>query len=152
MLAISGIETTGFETAIGWIAPVLIAIAYILLNSFIREPNRKTFNAVMVAGAGSAYLSGGGFGVWELAFSAVMAVLAFNGLRSYRFIGIGWLLHTGWDVLHHLYGHPLLPFDPTSSLGCAICDPVLAVWFFAGAPSVSDVIRHRRAESSLHPI
>src|SRR5262249_35086219 len=60
--------------------------------------------------------------------------------RSYRFIGIGWLLHTGWDILHHLYGNPLLPFDPTSSLGCAICDPVIAAWCFAGAPSLLEII------------
>jgi Family of unknown function (DUF6010) len=134
---------TGFETPIQWIAPVLVALAYILLNSLIKEPHRKTFNAIMLAGAGGAYLSGGGFGVWEVAFCAVMAGVAWNGLRSYAFIGIGWLLHTGWDVLHHLYGHPLLPFDSTSSLGCAICDPVLAVWFFMGAPSLFDIFRSR---------
>jgi hypothetical protein len=29
----------------------------------------------------------------------------------------------------------------TSSLGCAICDPVIAVWCFAGAPSLHDIIR-----------
>src|SRR6266481_177631 len=54
---------------------------------------------------------------------------------------IGWLLHTGWDILHHLYGNPVLPFDATSSLGCAICDPVIAAWCFAGAPSLYEVIR-----------
>ncbi|PYU22172.1 MAG: hypothetical protein DMG30_15570 [Acidobacteria bacterium] len=46
----------------------------------------------------------------------------------HNFIGIGWLFHTGWDVLHHLYGNPIVPFVPTSSLGCAICDPVIAIW------------------------
>jgi hypothetical protein len=138
-------QAQGFETAIQWIAPVVVALVYILLNSLIREPHRKSFSAIMIAGAGAAYLSGGGFGLWEVAFCAVMTAVAWNGLRSYGFIGIGWLLHTGWDVLHHLYGHPLLPFDATSSLGCAICDPVLAAWFFAGAPSVFEVMRQRRA-------
>jgi hypothetical protein len=144
--------TAGFETTIGWMSPALFALAYILLNSFIREPHRKTFNAVMIAGAGSAYLSGGGFGVWELAFATVMVPFALNGLRSYRFIGIGWLLHTGWDILHHLYGSPVLPFDPTSSLGCAIFDPILAAWCFAGAPSILDVLRRGRAEPGPHPV
>jgi len=136
-------SNTGFETTIQWIAPVLVALVYILLNSMIKEPHRQSFNAIMLAGAGAAYLSGGGFGPWEVAFCAVMAAVAWNGLRSYAFLGIGWLLHTGWDVLHHLYGHPILSFAPTSSLGCAVCDPVLAVWFFMGAPSLFDVVRRR---------
>ena len=92
--------------------------------------------AIFVAGAGAAYLSGGGFGVWEVAFTTLMVFPAYKGLQSYRFIGIAWLLHTGWDILHHLYGNPILPFAATSSLGCAICDPVLAIWCFAGAPSL----------------
>lgn len=124
-----------------WLAPLLIAFIYICFNSLIREPNRRTFNAVMVSGAGAAYLSGGGFGIWEVAFTAGMTLCAFFGLQSYRFIGIGWLLHTGWDILHHLYGNPILPFAPTSSLGCAMCDPVLALWFLAGAPSVFSMFR-----------
>jgi hypothetical protein len=37
------------------------------------------------------------FGLWEMAFCAVSAICAYNGLQSYRFIGIGWLLHTGWE-------------------------------------------------------
>lgn len=136
-------RTAEFSTTIGWIAPVLIALAYIFLNSFIGEPHRRTFNAIMIAGAGSAYLSGGGFGLGEMTFCTVMAPIAWLGLKSYRLIGIGWLLHTVWDILHHLYGNPLLPFDPTSSLGCAICDPVLAVWFLAGAPSIVSIVRQR---------
>ncbi len=55
-----------------------------------------------------------------------------NGLRSYHFVGIGWLLHTGWDSLHHAYGNPLLPFDPTSSLGWALYDPANRCVVFRG--------------------
>ena len=33
-------------------------------------------------------------------------------------------------------GHPIIPFVPTSSLGCAICDPVIAVRCFAGGPAI----------------
>jgi len=84
-------------------------------------------------------LSGGGFGLWEMVFCALLTIVAYQGLRSYSFIGIGWLLHTAWDVMHQLYGNPLLPFSLTSSLGCAICDPVIALWCFAGAPSLWDV-------------
>ena len=81
-------------------------------------------------------LSGGGFGPWEFVFTAVVTFCAYQGLRSYRFIGVTWLLHTGWDMLHHLYGNPIIPFVATSSFGCAICDPVIAMWCFAGGPSV----------------
>jgi hypothetical protein len=35
-----------------------------------------------------------------------------------------------------LYGNPIIPFLPISSAGCAITDLMLAVWMFAGAPSV----------------
>jgi hypothetical protein len=94
----------------------------------------------MLAGAGAAYLNGG-FGIWEFVFTAVVTYFAYKGLQSYRFIGVGWLFHTGWDLLHHFYGNPIVPFAPTSSLGCAICDPVIAIWCFAGAPSLADALR-----------
>src|SRR5215210_1889126 len=117
------------------LGPVIVALVFILLVSLFGEPNRRGFNAIFVAGAGAAYLSGG-FGVWEFVFLAVVTFCAYRGLNSYNFIGIGWLLHTGWDVMHHLYGNPIVPFVPGSSLGCAICDPLIALWCFAGAPSV----------------
>jgi len=115
-------------------APV-IAVAFVAACSLIREPGRRHFSAIVVAGAGAAYLSGG-FGGWEFGFCALMTFVAFRGLNDYRFVGAGWILHTIWDVLHHLYGNPIVPFAPTSSLGCAICDPIIAVWYFLGAPSV----------------
>jgi hypothetical protein len=40
------------------------------------------------------------------------------------------------DVIHHFYGSPIVPFLVKSSLGCAICDPVIALWCFVGAPSM----------------
>ena len=76
------------------IPPVIIAGLYILACSLIREPARRNFNAIMIGGAGAAYLSGG-FGVWEFVFTAVVTFCAYKGLQSYRYIGIGWLLHTG---------------------------------------------------------
>jgi len=122
------------------LGPVTIALLYISLCSLFKEPSRRNFNAIMIAGAGAAYLNGG-FGIWEFAFLIVVTYCAYQGLRSYRFIDVGWLLHTGWDVMDHLYGHPIVPFIPESSLGRAICDPVIALWCFAGAPSVYDYFR-----------
>ena len=114
---------------------VLIATTFIAIMSLIKEPNRQKLNAVIIAGAGSVYWNGG-LGVWEFAFGSLMLFIAFKGLTYYYFIGVGWLLHTCWDVLHHLYGDPIVYLDPSSSAGCAICDPVLAIWFFLGAPSI----------------
>ncbi len=124
------------------IAPIVVGLVYISLASLFSEPNRRNFNAIMIAGAGAAYLNGG-FGVWEFAFLTVVTFCAYKGLRSYRFIGAGWLLHTGWDVLHHLYGNDIVPFAEGSSFGCAICDPVIALWCFAGAPSVYGLLRRK---------
>ena len=118
------------------LAPILIGLLYVLLNSLIHEPHRRKFNAVMVGGAGAAYLSGGALGPWEVVFCAVLAYVAFRGLDSWTFIGAGWLLHTAWDVVHHLKGQPILPFAHGSSFGCAICDPVIAIWCFTGGRSV----------------
>lgn len=122
------------------LGPTIVGVIYISLVSLIKEPNRRKFNAIFVAGAGAAYLSGG-FGIWEFAFTAVVTYLAYRGLGSYGFIGVAWLLHTVWDALHHLYGNPIIPFVEHSSLGCAICDPVIALWCFAGGSSVYDWFR-----------
>lgn len=117
--------------------PVMIALIFICFSSLLKEPARRNFNAVMIAGAGAAYLSGG-FGVWEFVFTSGMTFVAYRGLQSYAWIGAGWLLHTGWDLLHHLYGNPIVPFSATSSLGCFICDPVIAIWCFTGGSSLFD--------------
>ncbi len=129
------------------IPPVVIAAAFVLLSSLLKEPSRKNFNAIMIGGAGAAYLSGGGLGIWEFAFTAVVTFCAYKGLQSYRFIGIGWLLHASWDVVHHFYGNPIVPFAPLSSAGCAITDTLIAIWFFADAPSVFDSFRTPRVRA-----
>ena len=127
------------------ISPVAVALVFITLMSLVKEPMRRSLMAIIVAGAGSTYISGGGMGAWEFAFTTVMAVCSYRGLASYRFIGIAWLLHTAWDIVHHLTRHPIIPFFATSSLGCAICDPVIALWCFVEAPPVTPWFRKRAA-------
>jgi hypothetical protein len=118
------------------VLPLLIGLVFVVLMSLLKEPHRRRFNAVFVAGAGAAYLSGGGMGGWEFVFTALVTYCAYRGLESWTFIGIAWLLHTGWDVVHHVKGHPIIPFAEHSSLGCAICDPVIALWCLTGGRSV----------------
>jgi hypothetical protein len=121
-----------------------IGVAYILLSSLIPEPSRQKFNAIMIGGAGAAYLNGG-LGPWEFMFCTLMTFIAFKGLSNYTYIGIGWLLHSCWDIVHHLYGNPIVPFSPASSAGCAVCDAIMAIWFFYKAPSWVDIFRSKSA-------
>jgi len=131
-------------TPLNLISPLIVAGVWILLCALLREPARQRFSAILLAGAGAAYL-GGGLGLWEFAFCAMMSLVAYRGLENYRFIGAGWVLHTLWDVVHHLNGHPIVPFLPLSSAGCAICDLGLAAWYFAGAPSPYPWVQDRPA-------
>ncbi len=125
------------------VSPVIVGIVYCLLMSLIKESHRRHLNAIMVGGAGAAYLSGGGFGPWEFPVVALTAYVAYRGLNSWAFVGVGWLLHTAWDVAHHLKGNPILPFYHDASLACAICDPVIALWCLRGGPSLLALVRHR---------
>jgi hypothetical protein len=129
------------------LSPLVVAGVFILLCALLREPGRRRFSAITLAGAGAAYLNGG-LGVWEFGFCAVMTLVAYRGLEFYRFIAAGWVLHTLWDIVHHLYGNPIVPFYEMSSAGCAICDLALAAWYFAGAPSPYP--RVMRADRALY--
>jgi hypothetical protein len=118
-----------------YVGPAVAAMIFVLIMSLVKEPTRRTLNAIIVAGAGGVYLSGG-FGPWEVLYPVVVTPVVYRGLRSYPFIGLAWLLHSGWDVAHHLWGNPLWPFMPTSSFGCMLFDALIAVWFLANAPSI----------------
>jgi len=112
-------------TVLNAVAAASIALVYIVLSSLVKEPARQKLSAIILAGAGATYLSSG-LGGWEFAFCTLMTYIAYRGLTHYAFIGIGWLLHTGWDLVHHLYAEPIVPFSPSSSAGCAVCDSILA--------------------------
>ena len=127
-------------TIIDFAAPALAAIIAIAGMSLVPEPTRQRLNAFLLAGVAAAYL-GGGLGPVELLFLPIGVWFGFQGMKSYRYIGAGWVLHAGWDLVHHFYGNPIWPWAPTSSLGCAIFDPIIAVWFFAGAPSLFGAAR-----------
>ncbi len=113
-----------------YLGPLIGAGLFVLLMSRVPEPTRRPLNAILVAGAGGVYISGGGFGVWELLFPLIATPFAYRGLWSYRATSVAWLLHSAWDLPHHLWGNPIWPFMPTSSLGCFIFDAAIAIWFF----------------------
>ena len=39
------------------LGPVIVALVYISLCSLFKEPNRRNFNVIFIAGAGAAYLN-----------------------------------------------------------------------------------------------
>jgi len=118
-----------------YVGPAVGALVFVAVMSLVAEPTRRTLNAVILAGASGVYLSGG-FGRWELIYPIIALPIAFSGLRSYRLIGVGWLIHACWDIVHHLWGNPIWPFMPSSAFGCMIFDAMIAPWFLVGAPSV----------------
>src|SRR5262245_4804067 len=122
-------------TAVDVVAALTVAALVIALSSRLSASNRHSLHAIIVAGAGSAYLSGG-LGPWEFAFTGVATLVAWRGLADIRFIGLAWTLHVGWDIVHHLFGDPIVWAVPSSSAQCAVCDSVLAAWFLLGAPAV----------------
>jgi hypothetical protein len=130
--------------------PVIGALLFVLIMSRVPEPARRNFNAIFVAGTCGAYLNGG-FGIWELAYPVLATPVVYAGLRSYRFVGIAWLMHAAWDLAHHLWGNPIWPFMPTSSWGCMIFDAIIRIWFLAGAPTLirgrEGPCRHHRARN-----
>jgi hypothetical protein len=113
-------------SAIDFVGPLIGAVVFVLGMSFVPEPTRRTFNAILVAGSCGVYLSGG-FGRWELLYPVVATPIIFRGLRSHRYIGVAWLLHAAWDLLHHLWGNPIWPYMATSSFGCFVINVLIAI-------------------------
>src|ERR1700730_9544054 len=124
-----------------YVGPALGALVFVGLMSLVAEPNRRTLNAIILAGASGVYLSGG-CGLWEFVYPVIGTAIGFRALRSYWWIAIGWLIHACWDIAHHLWGIPLWAFVPSSAVGCMIFASVIALWFLAGAPSF---LRHPHA-------
>ena len=127
-----------------FIGPALGAGLFVAIMSLVPHPARRSFNAIFAAGAVGAYV-GGGFGAWELIYPVLATPVVYLGLRSYRAIGIAWLMHAAWDLPHHLTGHPIWPHVRTSSLGCMIFDSLIAAWFLADAPPL---VRAPRTETA----
>ena len=123
-----------------YVIPVVVAIVYVLINSKLSETMRMRVGAISAAGFPALYLNGG-FGAWEFVYALVALVPAYYAQQSFKAIGVAWLMHGAWDLPHHLFGNTIWLSDPSSSLGCAIMDPLVAVWYFAGAPSIFERLK-----------
>jgi hypothetical protein len=109
------------------VAPAAAALLFAFVLSRLREPVQRKVLAVMTAGFATAYL-GGGLGAWELLYLVPASYIAYRALDSWRFIALGWLMHPVWDLVHHFHGNAIWPWMPTSSIGCAVFDPIVAIW------------------------
>ena len=128
-------------TVMDVLGPMIGACVFVVVMSLVREPTRRTLNAVIVAGASGVYLSGG-FGMWEIVYPVVATPVVYRALQSHRYIGVAWLMHAAWDLPHHLWGNPIWPFMGASSLGCFVFDSLIAMWFLAGAPDLVALTLH----------
>ena len=98
-------------TLINFISSIALAPLFIILMSLVKEPTRQKLNAVIIGFAGGAYYSGG-LGIAEYFFGMLLIFMAVKGLTNYNYIGIAWLFHTIWDVIHHFgcFGGGIFPF------------------------------------------
>src|SRR4029453_7158325 len=90
-------------SVIDYAGPLFSAALFVVAMSQVKEPARRTLNAIFAAGATGVYLSGG-FGPWELLYPAIATPIVYLGLRSYRFIGVACLIHSGGVLVHHPWG------------------------------------------------
>ncbi len=137
-----------------YVVALTMSLGLIVPASLLSPSSRHRLVTIVTAVAGGVYLNGG-LGAWEFVLPLAMGYCAnkaivtaekstpSDGVRTgsnlnnpFAPLALGWVLHTAWDVVHHLQGRPLVSWIPTSSGECAITDLVWAAWLFAGAPSI----------------
>jgi Family of unknown function (DUF6010) len=127
-------------TLANFILAIILAPIFIIIMSLLKEPLRQKINAGLIAVAGGAYINAGLMPFDQL-FNVVLVFVAYKGLQNYKFIALGWIIHTCWDIVHHFYGHPIDFAVPESTNVCAFFDVLIAIWFFFNAPSVFDYVK-----------
>jgi hypothetical protein len=127
------------------VGPIFVALDYISLCSLFGEPGRRNFNAIMIAGAGAAYSKGvSASGSSPLPPLSPSALSGGSGPTTGS-ASDGCYIPAGTCRITST-GNPIVPFVADSSFACAVCDPVIALWCFAQAPSVHDLLRRRKLE------
>ena len=122
--------------------PIGQSLIFVFLISIIREPYRQRSMAIMLALAGGVYINNA-YQLMPEIFALVIAIFSLLGLKNYKFIGIGWLLHSAYDWIHYTNGFPMINHAPGSAFGCAIFDIGIAVYFFFNAPNLLSIIKSK---------
>ncbi len=128
--------------AIGVVSGLTIAALWVFGCSLLREPQRRVLNTLLIGVAAGAY-GNHQFGPLEALGTLTLLFLGFLAFKDYRFLAAAWLVHTAIDVAHHLNGDPMFSYFPASSVGCAVTDPILAMWFWHGARPLSVALSMR---------
>jgi len=98
------------------------ALIFSSLCLFVKRAKEAAIYGHHESGAGPAYLNGGSWQV-GVVFTTIRYMGAYKGLQStghWRWLDIT----TGWTSATHRLGKSIVRSLPTSSLGCALCDPV----------------------------
>lgn len=127
-------------TLANFILAIILAPIFITIMSLLKEPLRQKINAGLIAVAGGAYINAGLMPFDQL-FNVLLVFIAYKGLQNYKFIALGWVIHTCWDIVHHFYGSPIDFAIPDSTNVCAFFDVFIAIWFYYGAPSVFEYVK-----------
>ena len=119
-----------------YVGPALGALVFVAVMSLVAEPTRRTLNDAHPGGRERCVLE------WRLRPVGIdLPRHRHRDLVSRTTVvsvcRVGWLVHAGWDLAHHLWGNPIWPFMPSSAFGCMIFDSVIAVWFLAGCAVIS---------------
>ncbi len=126
----------------------LLAPIFITIMSLLKEPLRQKINAGLIAVAGGAYINAG-IMPFDQIFNVLLVFIAYKGLQNYKFIALGWIIHTCWDIVHHFYGNPIDPTMPDSTNVCAFFDVFIAIWFFFNAPSIFSMFKNKLSIQAL---
>jgi hypothetical protein len=129
-------------TVANFILAIILAPIFITIMSLIKEPLRQKINAGLLAVAGGAYINAG-IMPFDQMFNVLLVIISYKGLQNYKYIALGWILHTFWDIVHHFYGNSIDPSIPSSTNVCAFFDVFIATWFYFGAPSIFDFIKNK---------
>lgn len=135
-------------TLANFILAALLAPLFITIMSLLKEPLRQKINAGLIAVAGGAYINAG-LMPFDQIFNVILVFIAYKGLQNYKFIALGWIIHTCWDIVHHFYGNPIDPTMPDSTNVCAFFDVFIAIWFFFNAPSVFSLFKNKLSIQAL---
>jgi Family of unknown function (DUF6010) len=131
-----------------FILAFILSPIFIIAMSILKEPFRQKINAGLIAVAGGAYINAG-IMPYDQIFNVLLVFIAYKGLKNYKFIALGWMIHTCWDIVHHFYGNPIDPTIPESTNVCAFFDSMIALWFFFGAPSVFDILKKKFSKQAF---
>jgi hypothetical protein len=110
-------------------------VACVVFLGLFEYQVRLNLTSLMLALCAGCYMNGP-YGRLESAGGLFFYLCAYFGLHNPAWLGLGWLIHGIVDAFHHHADYPIVHWMWFSSVGCAAMDPILAAYFFMGAPTI----------------